>query len=80
MIQLSCPSAHAPQSLREQFLEAIESWVWLSGDIPDTAIRQLAGQLWNCTDTLPGEYCNDLEIPPGSTYAQAARHLRRRLR
>jgi hypothetical protein len=27
-------------------------------------------------DTLPSDYCVALEIPAGSTYAQAARHVR----
>lgn len=36
----------------------------------------LCGQLWNCTDTVPGDTCNSNGIPMGSTYAQAARLLR----
>ena len=34
------------------------------------------GQLWNCTDILPGVMCWELDLPPGSTYAVAVRKLR----
>lgn len=36
----------------------------------------LLGQLWNCTDVLPGSCCADLEIPAGSSYAVAVRKLK----
>ena len=36
----------------------------------------LTGQLWNCTDVLPGTNCDNLGLPRGSTYAVAARKLR----
>jgi hypothetical protein len=38
----------------------------------------LTGQLWNCTDTLPGLACSDsrIDIPQGCTYATASRKLR----
>lgn len=39
-------------------------------------LRWLSGQLWNCTDILPALYCEDVGLPPGSTYAQAARNVR----
>ena len=38
--------------------------------------RWLCGQLWNCTDILPGMACADLDLPEGSTYARAVRKLR----
>jgi hypothetical protein len=72
---------HAPGHLREPFLDLIEathSAAPVHREPPDPAvIRQLTGQLWNCTDTLPGGYCQDLGLPRGSSYAQAARRLRR---
>lgn len=37
--------------------------------------RWLTGQLWNCTDVLPRNLCDDLEIYRGSTYAMAVRKL-----
>jgi len=42
----------------------------------DEQLWWLAGQLWHCTDCLPGHVCEELELPQGSTYAQAARHIR----
>lgn len=41
--------------------------------------RWLLGQLWNCPDTLPEEYCARLGLPAGSTYSQAVQRLRERL-
>jgi hypothetical protein len=38
----------------------------------------LSGQLWNCTDVLPGAACKEVEVLQGSTYAQAARLIRPR--
>ena len=37
--------------------------------------RWLIGQLWNCRDILPWLDCSALDLPHGSTYAQAARKL-----
>ncbi len=64
-------SGHAPGHLRDQFCELIES-----GEHGTPALQRLAGRLWNCTDTLPSDYCLCLALPGGTTYAQAARRLR----
>jgi len=48
---------------------------WSALDLKQRALW-LIGQLWNCTDVLPGEYCEDLGIPRGSSYAVAVRNLR----
>ena len=37
---------------------------------------RLLGKLWHCTDIMPRTLCGDLELERGSTYAQAAQHLR----
>ncbi len=37
---------------------------------------QLADQLVDCTDVLPLEYCEMLDLAAGSTFAQAARKVR----
>jgi hypothetical protein len=50
---------------------------WWGGLTPQEQARWLTGQLWNCTDTLPGDFCEDLDIPRGSTVAQCVRVLRR---
>ena len=44
-----------------------------------TEIATVTGLLWNCTDVLPGEYCALLDLPQGSSYAQAARFVRREM-
>ena len=76
---------HAPGHLRDAFLEMIESSdrskdpdeVMPVGDYGTlVSLYALTGLLWNCTDILPGSNCNDLDLPRGSTYAQAARELR----
>lgn len=67
---------HAPGFLRDPFCE------WIGDGAKETTVevdeerrplRWLVGQLWNCTDILPGTECEDLDIPRGSTYAQAVR-------
>jgi hypothetical protein len=66
-MSLNVISGHAPCEPRQAFLDSIEA-----GE-PDL---KLAGNLWKCTDILPGTYCDDLGIPHDSTYAQAARFLK----
>jgi hypothetical protein len=71
---------HAPGHLRDAFLEYLDE-----GSESDTVVvgeeervvplRWLIGQLWNCTDVLPSEYCSMLELEQGSTYAQAVRKI-----
>jgi hypothetical protein len=41
-------------------------------------LYRLAGRLWSCTDIMPGWDCEHLDLPRGSTYAQAARLIRSR--
>jgi hypothetical protein len=79
---------HAPGHLREAFCAWLErpprrgalsdTFEMAEGD--ERPADWLLGQLWHCTDALPGGYCHQLGISPGSTYAQAARHLRPLLR
>lgn len=75
---------HAPGHLREGFLDYLDKLD--EGSPPDrltigyeersVSLMWLSGQLWNCTDTLPWEYCKILDMDPGSTYAQAVRKVR----
>jgi hypothetical protein len=69
---------HAPGHLRDAFLE------WLdTGESTHTVVvlgehrslNWLCGQLWNCTDVLPGSECDLLDLPQGSTYAQAVQKV-----
>lgn len=62
-------SGHAPGELLQAFEEAIED-----GD--EAKVHDLAGALWRCTDIMPSSLCDDLDVPPGSTYAQGARRVR----
>ena len=69
---------HAPGFLRDAFQE------WVSDQKKHTVIIDdeekpllwLCGQLWNCTDVLPNGDCSLLDVPSGSTYAQAVRRVK----
>jgi|SaaInl4_135m_RNA_FD_contig_21_2495795_length_470_multi_9_in_0_out_0_1 hypothetical protein len=84
---------HAPGYLRDAFLEWIEEGYYIryftpdiesqSVEVGDSGIRPLRwllGQLWNCTDVMPGVYCEMLDLERGSTYAMGVRSLRQELR
>jgi hypothetical protein len=49
---------------------------WLAMDAEERLMK-ISGKLWRCTDILPGETCDILDLPPGSTYAQGCRKIRR---
>jgi hypothetical protein len=59
-----------PAQLRNAFLELIENEAR-----GDEACR-LVDQLSDCTDVVPFEHCEILELPAGSTFAEAAASLR----
>lgn len=85
---------HAPNDIRDAFLEAIEAFEkWKDGeseptvdvDGSDIPISQVCGLLWNCTDILPGaavvslrDLDSDNELQR-SSYAGGARFLRDRI-
>ena len=63
-------------TIRDAFIEGIERCQHAISPIAvDAELSRVAGHVWNCTDVLPSDYCAALEIPAGSTYAQAARHV-----
>ena len=69
---------HAPSDLREQFQE------WLDSYEPDRLqeidirpVSALLDSLADCGDVLPADYCDQLEILKGSTYAQAVEDVLR---
>jgi hypothetical protein len=66
---------HCPERTREQFQNLILD-LYVDRVSPTDAHRAIAGRLWRCTDILPGGDCETLDIPTGSTYAQAARKVR----
>ncbi len=49
---------------------------WMDMSLEDR-LMWIAGKLWQCTDVLPGETCEALDMEAGSTYAQACRLIRR---
>jgi hypothetical protein len=68
---------HVPSDLREQFQE------WLDSYEPDRLqeidVRPVAAvldALTDCGDVLPADYCDQLAIPKGSTYAEAVADVR----
>ena len=59
---------YALPRLRDQFLAALEG--------QDTSLkRRIAEELKGCCNPLPGMTCQELGLPPRSTYGQAARQV-----
>ncbi|XVQ83179.1 hypothetical protein ACQP2K_30695 [Microbispora siamensis] len=69
---MSLINGHTPSGVRDRFVEAVEE---AGFSAPDTLQRGDWTALWNCTDILPRQACELLDIPQGSTYAQAVRSL-----
>ncbi|HVE48979.1 MAG TPA: hypothetical protein VNG69_05085 [Casimicrobiaceae bacterium] len=58
----------APSATRDQFLMALDS-----NDRPRSLL--LASYLTTCTHPLPSVTCIELDLPPGSAYAAAAKQV-----
>jgi hypothetical protein len=79
--------SHAPGHLRDAFYDSVEDGmpdeVAAEGPRHDfydgqpRSRRWLFGQLWHCSDIMPWELCDLLEMPQGSTYASAVQAIRR---
>lgn len=68
---------HAPSHLREQFQEWLDSYEPNRlGEIEIESVSALLDALAECGDILPADYCDQLEIPKGSTYGEAVEDLR----
>lgn len=68
---------HAPSHLREEFQQWLDSYE--PNRLQEMDIRPVASvldALADCGDVLPTDYCDQLEIPKGSTYAQAVEEVR----
>ncbi|TGB12624.1 hypothetical protein [Streptomyces sp. MZ04] len=65
-------SGHAPGHVRAAFTDAVAEAGISAGQ---TLKRDGWGHLWNVSDILPGSCCDDLDLPHGSSYAQAVRSL-----
>ena len=76
---------HAPGHLRYAFSDWVEIGMPVeiaaegpTYDFYDGKPRMatwLLGQLWRCSDIMPGTLCDELDMPAGSTYARAAQQL-----
>jgi hypothetical protein len=64
---------HAPGDLRDAFVYYLEQGKM--DEDSNMTLRELIGKLWNCTDILPSHECEQLNLPRGSTYAQAVRAI-----
>lgn len=76
-------SGHSPGDLRDAFTAALKNHTLpapdsrvLIGDY-EILLLELCGLMWHCTEHLPGHACDELDLPRGSTYARAARMLKR---
>jgi hypothetical protein len=70
---------HAPSILRGAFDDMAELGDLVDGTIYDGApltAERLIGLLWDCTDIMPRVQCSLLDMPEGSTYAEAVREYR----
>jgi hypothetical protein len=66
-----------PSHLREQFQQWLDTYE--PDRIQEIDIRPVASllkALEDCGDVLPADYCDQLEIPKGSTYAEAVEDVR----
>ena len=52
---------------------------WWDNLDPKQRARWLTGQLWNCSDILPGIVCQEFDLQGKQTYGCLARHLRAEL-
>jgi len=84
-------AGHAPDFMREAFMNAVSAYAaWCDGepeptvqvDDEDLPISAVLGAMWNCTDVLPWEACQDInalcpwqeDFHHGS-YARGARRI-----
>ena len=67
---------HCSTNVREQFQNLIVD-LYVDHICPTDAHLTVAGRLWRCTDILPGGDCETMDISQGSTYAQAARQVKK---
>ena len=77
---------HLKGHIRDALLDWLDGFLASDGPVTvsdlvqvggnEVPLQALLGELWNCTDVLPGDRCRDLELPQGSTYAVAVRRLK----
>ena len=65
-------TVHSPSAVRDRFLDALDANDHL-------LLERVAVDLVRSRNPLPGMTCEQLGLPPGSTYGAAARHVLRRI-
>lgn len=73
--------SHQNGSTRDAFIELVDEHNYLRNRnrrafLTDERLLPIIGSLWNCTDIMPGDLCEALDLQRGSTYAQGVRSLR----
>ena len=64
---------HLRTAFEEWVYEGMEDKPAIDGKAVD--VKWLLGQLWDCSDIMPSDLCEELEMTPGSTCTQAAQPL-----
>lgn len=61
--------------VNNEIRQAFEDWIDAGQD--PTRRDAILAPLYRCTDIMPAILCDQLDLPPGSTYARAVRALRK---
>ena len=70
---------HMPGNIRADFVDLVEEY--RLAHLPDTRLARdkrlalLLDSLAECSDVMPGDICDALVVPRGSSYADAVREL-----
>lgn len=83
--------ATCPDWAKKAFFDWVESWGWdvkekflfpyneivmnVGDPSEEWPLTRLLGKLWRCTDPMPKDLCERLDLPEGSTYARAAQGI-----
>lgn len=83
--------AKAPEWVKDAFYRWVETWGWetkernlypykeLVMDVGEERdqweLPRLLGKLWHCNEPMNADLCERLDLPPESTYAQAAQKI-----
>jgi hypothetical protein len=60
---------------KSDLTEFLESWATGTVRVVTAEDHEMLRQLRTCQDTLASTYCEQLELPLGSTYGEAATHV-----
>lgn len=61
-------AVYAPAAVRDLFLASLDAGDWNTS-------REMATNLTECGNPLPGASCSELDLPLGSTYGAAAKRV-----